>query len=151
MDDRRRAAFLVKRGDGAVEAMFAYDAATIEALKATIPYHARHWLAERRTWVVTDHADELLAILRTHDFAPELLVAASATPATPPREKVAAPDPDRAMLGLTAEAPWELVEAAYRTLAKLYHPDVAGPTTTERMTRVNVAYERLQRRRGNGR
>lgn len=46
------------------------------------------------------------------------------------------------VLCLQDGAPRELVDAAYRTLAKLYHPDMPGGDT-RRMTAINVAYQTI--------
>jgi molecular chaperone DnaJ len=47
-----------------------------------------------------------------------------------------------AALLLREGAPAELVAAAYRTLAKLYHPDAGGDTA--HMQRINAAAELLR-------
>jgi curved DNA-binding protein CbpA len=49
-----------------------------------------------------------------------------------------------AILGVAPESDDEAIVAAYRTLARRYHPDIAGEAATERMTRVNAAFERLR-------
>jgi len=38
-------------------------------------------------------------------------------------------------------APLELVKAAYKTLARLYHPDQGG--SEDEMKRINVAYKNI--------
>jgi curved DNA-binding protein CbpA len=47
---------------------------------------------------------------------------------------------------VAADAPREVVDAAYRALAKLLHPDHHGAETTGRMQAVNDAYARLKKR-----
>ncbi len=70
------------------------------------------------------------------------------------------PDPFD-VLHITPDAPPEVISAAYRALAKLYHPDRKGQLATSRMAAINAAFERLldpsqrielaaARRRGNG-
>ena len=49
-----------------------------------------------------------------------------------------------AILGVTPESDDEAIVAAYRALARRFHPDIAGEAATERMTRVNAAFERLR-------
>jgi DnaJ-class molecular chaperone len=61
----------------------------------------------------------------------------------------AAPAPSRndepfAVLHLRETAPVELIEASYRTLARLYHPDTGGDLLT--MQRINGAYAALKAR-----
>jgi len=54
------------------------------------------------------------------------------------------PDPYK-VLQVDPEAEDEVIEAAYRRLAKKYHPDVApGPDAQERMVRINQAWEMLK-------
>jgi DnaJ-class molecular chaperone len=57
-----------------------------------------------------------------------------------------------AVLGVTSTAPYEVVRAAYRVMARLHHPDVNKKATSaqSRMAHINKAYEVLscpQRRR----
>jgi len=49
-----------------------------------------------------------------------------------------------AILGVAPESDDDAIVAAYRTMARRYHPDIAGEATTERMMRVNTAFERLR-------
>lgn len=44
------------------------------------------------------------------------------------------------VLMLHPSASIEVVNAAYRALAKVYHPDYAGPEGAEKMARINEAY-----------
>ena len=54
------------------------------------------------------------------------------------------PDPYK-VLQVDHEAEGEVIEAAYRRLARKYHPDVApGPDAQERMVRINQAWEMLR-------
>ena len=54
------------------------------------------------------------------------------------------PDPYK-VLQVDSEAEFEVIEAAYRRLARKYHPDVSpGPESQERMVRINQAWELLR-------
>ena len=54
------------------------------------------------------------------------------------------PDPYK-VLQVDPEAEDEVIEAAYRRLARKYHPDVApGPDSQDRMVRINQAWEMLR-------
>jgi curved DNA-binding protein CbpA len=54
------------------------------------------------------------------------------------------PDPYK-VLQVDPEAEDEVIEAAYRRLAKKYHPDVSpGPDAQDRMVRINQAWELLR-------
>ena len=44
-------------------------------------------------------------------------------------------------LWLKPGAPREVIDAAYRALARLYHPDAGG--SEEAMTRLNLAYRQI--------
>jgi curved DNA-binding protein CbpA len=57
---------------------------------------------------------------------------------------VSVPDPYK-VLQVDPEAEDEVIEAAYRRLARKYHPDVApGPESQDRMVRINQAWEMLK-------
>jgi curved DNA-binding protein CbpA len=49
-------------------------------------------------------------------------------------------------LHLTDDAPWEVVQAAYKALAFLHHPDRGGSTT--RMQQINSALDRIRALKG---
>jgi len=51
-----------------------------------------------------------------------------------------------ATLGLSPVAPREVVEAAYRALARAHHPDAGG--ASDRMARINAAYAAIKEERG---
>ncbi len=54
------------------------------------------------------------------------------------------PDPYK-VLQVDSEAEFEVIEAAYRRLARKYHPDVSpDPESQERMVRINQAWELLR-------
>jgi DnaJ-domain-containing protein 1 len=48
------------------------------------------------------------------------------------------------VLGITRNAPMEVIEAAYRALAKIHHPDAGGSTAA--MQHINRAYDQVRRR-----
>ena len=50
------------------------------------------------------------------------------------------------MLGVSPSAPWEEIERAYRTKAKIHHPDKGGDEDT--MRALNDAYSQIKRLRG---
>jgi curved DNA-binding protein len=52
-----------------------------------------------------------------------------------------------ALLGLEVTATEQEVKRAYRRLAHIYHPDLSRePGATQRMQRINAAYEAIMRR-----
>lgn len=70
-----------------------------------------------------------------------------------PRQKASPPpnepshDSPYAAMYLRDNAPNEVVDAVYRALAKLVHPDIIGPQGHERMQRLNLAYEAIKKLR----
>jgi DnaJ-class molecular chaperone len=51
------------------------------------------------------------------------------------------------VLGVDVEAEEEVVRAAYKAKARLYHPDKPGGSN-EKMTKIDVAYEKICAERG---
>jgi curved DNA-binding protein CbpA len=49
-----------------------------------------------------------------------------------------------AILGVAPGSDDETIAAAYRSLARVHHPDIAGDAGTSRMMRVNAAFERIR-------
>ena len=49
-----------------------------------------------------------------------------------------------AVLGVPPGADDEAISTAYRTLARRYHPDVAGESGTRRMMHINAAFEAIR-------
>ncbi|MDR3333242.1 MAG: DnaJ domain-containing protein [Synergistaceae bacterium] len=47
-------------------------------------------------------------------------------------------------LGLSSDASWDEVKTAFRKMARLYHPDVAGPEGTRKFTEITEAYMTLK-------
>ena len=57
---------------------------------------------------------------------------------------MSSPDPYK-VLQVDPEAGREVIEAAYKRLARIYHPDVSGdPDTVEKMVQINRAWEMLR-------
>lgn len=69
-----------------------------------------------------------------------LLLAFAGKPASEPPPQPGAP----AATELSADLSPEALKATYRKLAKLYHPDVAGPESAEKMRELNVLYARFK-------
>lgn len=59
------------------------------------------------------------------------------------RNPVVAPIPPThySVLGVAPTAPMEVIQAAYRALSRVYHPDVPGTGNAEKMKRINAAHE----------
>ena len=108
---------------------FGYDAALVAELKRAVPSRwrrwdpdAKVWLFSFRGWPAAERVFQQFGLL----------------------EGVHAPsDTAWRILHLQPDAPPELVTAAYRTLATIWHPDTGG--TNERMRDLNLAFEKLTR------
>lgn len=131
-----------------VELRFTYDADLVDALKQMIPAGARQYDPDERTWTVrAPYARYAVRLVR--DYFPNLDEVddwgAASPPPTPPSGRAAS----FAILHLLPSAPPALVEAAYRCLARLHHPDVAPEaekaTATATMARINAAVAELRR------
>lgn len=48
------------------------------------------------------------------------------------------------VLGLQSDASWDEVKAAFRRLARMYHPDVAGPEGQRKFKQISEAYNALR-------
>ncbi len=128
--------------DGRVALAFPYDKGAVAALKLGIPAGDRGFHRGTKIWTVSaSWAERAVMLLRFH--FPDLEVSrpdARAAPPAPLRET----DPVFAALHLLPNAPPELVEAAYRVLARLMHPDLGGDG--ERMAELNRAVAELRRK-----
>ncbi len=143
------------RPNGDVELRFPFDPLFVERLKA-LPPHARKWCPELRCWWVASPYVDRAAHLFEMFFpdgefvdAPGFRARASDQRVPPPPRP---PDDPYRVLHLLPSAPLDLVEAAGRTLAKLYHPDKRPEgeraLATVEMQRINGALDRVRRLRG---
>lgn len=111
---------------------FPYSRAVVDRLKAEIPPACREYDPARKLWTVHQpYIHPAVRIVRSAypDLEVEDLEATIvSTPVL---------DPDYAALHLLPTAPPELVAAAYKTLARIHHPDAGGDTAT--MQRLNAA------------
>lgn len=148
---------------GGVRLLTPYVAEFVPALKEAVPFRYLHWDANAKSWVVKQpYVDSALTVAgEYYDRMTELSLPGSdqgAAPSPPPGARPAHNIQqclnevrrvwgEEAALYLLPGAPWEVVQAAYRTLAKLYHPDTGSPAAShEAMSRVNGAYGLLSRR-----
>ncbi len=151
--------FIAKASDGAhAVRLSSHDTYTfkmmIEALKDYVPACHRVYVPDRKTWRVDAYAHDCLqgwlAYARATFNAQVQWIGGEAyadpeaewTPPPPPRPpRSKALDP-HATLWLLPGAPPELVRAAFKCLATIYHPD--KPTgDEEKMKELNSAYRRL--------
>ena len=111
-----------------------FDPDYIEELKEQVPSRCRKWDGDNKRWLFKQDAMEtVLHLLRKYfgdyedgDGGRAHLVPAAAYET----------------LHLLPSAPAELVKVAYKTLARIHHPDVGGDTAT--MQQLNKAYEQIK-------
>lgn len=123
--------------DAAAEFQGPYRPGWIEAFKREIPHGIRTYDPDTRIWTI--EGDAYWIELATRIFLDEF-------PHARVERKVdvdiVAPADAYRTLYLLPGAPAPLVQAAYRCLAKISHPDHGG--SHERMLAINASYERLQ-------
>ncbi len=102
------------------------------------PRSHRRWYPEHKCWLIHEaHLQQLVDMLREREievYSPDLLGQSQSY------------DSRYAALYLLPDAPWEVVQAVYRVLARLYHPDTGG--STQRMVEINAAYAEIKNERG---
>lgn len=137
--------------DGSTTFRFDYDPGVIATLKQRIPHEYRTWNPDAKSWTMREPFIRVMAAILERRFGDIETVPADPGRHRPPFTVVhgGAGDPDLMTLHLRDDAPAVLIDAAYRCLSKLHHPDTGGDTET--MQRLNAAYARLQaRQRGQG-
>ena len=126
---------------GSVRLHFPYSRRLVERLKRQVPSHSRVYAPDEKTWTVTaDYAARAVRLLLAE--YPYALVERPRTSVQP--NSIRPTDHALAELHLLPSAPPELIEIAYRTLARLHHPDVGGDAET--MKRLNAARDLLRDR-----
>jgi len=111
----------------------------IAALKAAFPPRERKWDADNKCWLLRD-CDVAIGLLEQFNIAYECDTAQDAG-GTAHRKTLTTAEAYR-LLFLQPDAPDFIVNAAYRAMAKHYHPDAGGDTAT--MQRINAALEVLR-------
>ncbi len=150
------------RDNGAVWITFPYAAEFITVLKDRIPAGCREWHPDRKAWWIHAlYAARAIDLMR--DWWPSVEVIRPGQHAgaentrrywTPPPPPSPPPPREAAYrtLHLLPSAPPELVEAAGRALARIYHPDLKPEherlMATARMAAVNNALDTLRVGRG---
>ena len=140
-------ALVIRRAWGDVEIVAPFDADFVERLKRYVPARHRRWDPDSKSWRISaafvedalsaadlcyDEVEFVAPGVRTHTL-PECL------------DAIRRAYPAHSVLCLTPVAPPDLFHAAYRTLARLVHPDVSGPHNNGRMADINNAFSVLTR------
>ena len=136
--------------DGAVRLVFPYEPRMVEELKV-FPAFARAYNPATKAWTIHEpYVERAINLFLRHfphgDVFGEAERARYSAPPPPPFIRPQAAGP-HATLFLLPTAPQEVIEAAYKALVKLHHPDrlpepqrAAG---TEKMKAINTAYAQL--------
>jgi hypothetical protein len=127
---------------GAARCTFPYSASLVSTIKESVPRGYRRYDPDDHSWTVEPPYAARISQL-VQEVYPDTTVHHKATfgpsdPSTP------AIDPDYQALHLLPDAPPELVESAYRCLARLNHPDTGG--STQVMQRLNAAVDAIRSR-----
>jgi hypothetical protein len=109
----------------------------IQTLKEIVPATLRSYTPAEKIWVINDwdYLNMWLAELNA-SFTVGVVWERESSRAPPPTQSIASPFQT---LHLLPDAPPELVKAAYKTLAKIHHPDARGDS--EKMVAINRAFE----------
>ncbi len=120
-------------------------------IKSQIDSRDREWSPSTKTWIFAPPIGSTTALRLLRIFYPGFEITNNqAAPPPPPFTAQPEVDPDCARLFVLPNAPRVVVDAAYRALAREYHPDrlPEGERDVghERMTMLNVSYERIRQR-----
>lgn len=115
-----------------LEVQFPYNKELVNAMTTSIPSTQRNWDNMHKIWYIWKKNLEVISHL-LQKYCDEVLLLDF-----PPLEVAA---DDWAKLYLLPGAPMELVQAAYRIMAKQHHPDRGGDP--EKMKLINAAYKNL--------
>lgn len=133
----RKAPKITPRWDGWLLFDVPYDPDWVEVIKE-IPLKHREWDAAKKRWAISPSYAAEIRDWTLRFFGAEGSKASSST------KKRATADPF-AVLHLLPSAPAELVDSAYRCLAKLAHPDRGG--THEQMLELTAAHDAAKAKR----
>lgn len=160
-------AFLMREGDR-VRVVTPYVPEFVADLKEEIPYYAKSWDRDSKNWLVDGEYEETALEVASRYFETTVVVSeaealrreraarADSRPTPPPSphgtdecaSRVRQVWREEAELYLLPGAPISVIQAAYRAVSKLVHPDLAGAGNHARMVAVNKAYDLLVKRAG---
>jgi hypothetical protein len=127
-----------------LECTISFDAALIAAWKREVPYSRRSYDPDTKAWRFWGGYEDVAATLLLKHFP------SADVPHRPRSQASARSQPTGSdhfrVLHLRESAPVELIEGAYRILARLHHPDAGG--SHDAMQAINGAYAALRERVG---
>jgi len=140
MSRRQRTPEVKYLDDGSGVFRVPFDARWVTGIKALVPAYAREWDPDARIWQVDDPYVEVIVALTRCIFGSVDGDGSGGAHAAPH----AAPADPFITLHLLPSAPPELIDSAYRCLARLHHLDVGG--THEQMLQLTAAHSALKAR-----
>jgi hypothetical protein len=125
----------------------------IAELKSVVPVGYRRYEPSEKIWLITGgfFVQDWFDALRAHFDIEVEYVGAQQDRQRRHEQKWQPPRPQQSLatpyktLHLLPDAPPEVVKAAYKALARIYHPDLRGDTA--KMVEINRAYETLSQDR----
>lgn len=125
--------------DGSATMRTPYDVDFIDEFKRLISWRQRTWDPDAKVWHIRPSAvDDVIAFCKTYYDDVNIVMFSRQRSQSSGTRSDGALD----VLYLRPGAPKELIDAAYKTLARLHHPDKGGDTAT--MQAINAAYERIK-------
>jgi len=121
---------------------FPFDRWLVESIKAEIPGYSRTYDPATKQWEVDGVYIGVARLLLTTVF-PDAEIIDESPRFDRPSTNRTGPKTSYTVLHLLPSAPPELVETAYKTLARLHHPDRGGATET--MQELNQAIKDIRR------
>lgn len=124
-----------------------YDPLLVASLKSMVPPRYRQWDPAKRRWIVAeDYRDELLESLRLSgmDFVWVGEASKSRSGGNGQGALIPVAD-DYKVLQVSKGACYEVVKAAYKALATIYHTDNLKTGNKAKMQEINAAWERLSK------
>lgn len=129
--------------DGTAEVAFEFCFSAVDELKARIPYHAREWHPDRKVWTIASGPFIGVAISIMQDiFGANSMYIQDDRAGRRPANGAPTLDTAYRTLHLQPTAPPHLIQAAYKTLSLMHHPDRGGDTAA--MQSINSAMDSLR-------
>jgi hypothetical protein len=131
--------------DGTITMWFRYHPAFIEVLKSSIPSAYRRYnpYIGNKSWTIMPAYAEVAAKLLIEYF-PDAVCGGQGSRSNPSATTIESHTDPSAVLHVRPGAPLEVIDAAFRALAKQHHPDKGGDQAT--MRRLIEAHAALRQR-----
>lgn len=133
---------MIREAPDGIEVFSPWNAAFVHRLKEEIAPAYRSWDNDRKCWwIATPLANVARRIARVYFDVEDETAPAAQHAISDCISAVKAAYPDWARLWLLPNAPTPVVEASWRALCRIHHPDVGGDDAT--MKGINNAHDNL--------